>query len=109
MIYHETLNNQRECCTVQHDLPIFWKVGKELFDDRSKLRAQQLIRFIHNKSRTFRKISNTLSRKVQNPTGGSNNNMYNFIQPNDIVSQTSSSRCHHDIDTHMLSEGFTHL
>jgi len=35
--YHKAFDNKRECGTEEHDLPVFWKVCKKLFNDWSEL------------------------------------------------------------------------
>lgn len=107
--YLEILNNHGESGGKEHDLAVLGVECKQLFDGRCELGRQELVRFIHDESVCLREVRNALAGKIKNPSRCRNDDMYCFIQADDVVLETSSSCCDHDVDTEMLAQSLADL
>lgn len=97
--HRKVLDDVRECCREEHDLSLLRTEGQQLFNDRSELLTQQLVRLVHDEHFTLSQVCDALASEVQDTTRGSDENVDRFLESHDVVSQCSASGRDHDLES----------
>ena len=109
VLVRKVLDREREGGGEQHDLTILGVELQELLNDGGEFLRQQLISLVHDEHWALAEISHLLASQIEDTAWCSDDDVYGILQTHDVVPQTSTTGCHHDIDAEMLAERLADL
>ena len=109
VLVRKVFDRQRESSGEQHYLTILGMESQKLLDDRCELLRKELVSFVHDEHGALAEVGDVLSCQIQNTSGSAHNYVDGILQTNDIISQTSTTSCDHDVDSKVLAKSLTDL
>lgn len=105
----EVLDDDREGGREEHHLPLGRAEAEQLLHDRLELWAEQLVGLVHHKRRASAQVRDPLASQVQDSSGRTDEDVDRLRETEDVVLESCSSCCDHDVESHVLAERLAHL
>lgn len=92
------LNRNREGSGEEHHLSILGVELQELLDDGGEFDGEKLVGFVHDEHWAFAEVGDIFTRKVEDTTRRTDYNVYRVLQTQDVVPQSRTTSCNHNVD-----------
>lgn len=93
----------------EHQLTVPGVTSEDLLDGLHKLNREQLIGFVHNKHGALAQICNVLPCKICNSARRADKDVDGLTETKNVIPQSGSTSCDHDIDVEVFSECLAHM
>mmetsp|Transcript_2200 Transcript_2200/g.7977 ORF Transcript_2200/g.7977 Transcript_2200/m.7977 type:complete len:876 (+) Transcript_2200:144-2771(+) len=105
----EILHRHREGGGVEQNLTLRRHEPDDFLDERLELRAQELVRFVHDENPALIKLRDALLRQVEDATRRRDDDVHHLVQPHDVVLERGAAGRHHHLYAQVLPELFAYL
>jgi hypothetical protein len=104
-----SLDDEGEGSGKEGDLALLGHEAEELLDDGSELGREKLVRLVHHEHRALAQVGDTLTSKVKDTTGSTDEDVNGLAETEDVVAKGGSSGSDHDLNASVLAERLANL